>query len=48
VVLANAAAALLVAGKVTTLREGVALAQQAIAEGRAQAVLEQMQEPLAA
>jgi anthranilate phosphoribosyltransferase len=39
VVLANAAAALLVAGKVTTLAEGVVAARQAVASGRAAQVL---------
>ena len=40
IVLLNAAAALLVAGKVKTLREGVALAGQSIDSGKAMAVLE--------
>jgi anthranilate phosphoribosyltransferase len=40
VVLFNAAAALLVAGKAQTLREGVALAAQSIDSGKARAVLE--------
>jgi anthranilate phosphoribosyltransferase len=40
VVLLNAAAALLVAGKAKTLREGVALAAQSIDSGKARAVLE--------
>ncbi len=40
VVLFNAAAALLVAGKAQSLREGVALAAQSIDSGKAQAVLE--------
>jgi len=40
VVLLNAAAALLVAGKAKTLREGVALAGQSIDSGKARAVLE--------
>jgi anthranilate phosphoribosyltransferase len=40
VVLFNAAAALLVAGKAKTLREGVALAAQSIDSGKARAVLE--------
>ena len=40
VVLLNAAAALLVAGKAKTLREGVALAARAIDSGNAKAVLE--------
>ena len=40
VVLLNAAAALLVAGKAKTLRDGVALAAQAIDSGNAKAVLE--------
>jgi len=42
VVLANAAAALLVAGKAETLPAGVALAAAAVADGRAAAVLEQL------
>jgi len=40
VVLLNAAAALLVAGKAKTLREGVALAAESIASGKALAVLD--------
>ena len=40
VVLLNAAAALLVAGKAKTLRDGVALAARAIDSGNAKAVLE--------
>ena len=40
IVLFNAAAALLVAGKAKTLREGVALAAQSIDSGKARAVLE--------
>jgi anthranilate phosphoribosyltransferase len=40
VVLLNAAAALLVAGKAKTLRDGVALAAQSIDSGKAKAVLE--------
>jgi anthranilate phosphoribosyltransferase len=40
IVLMNAAAALLVAGKVKTLREGVALAGQSVDSGQAMAVLE--------
>lgn len=40
IVLLNAAAALLVAGKAKTLREGVALASESIDSGRARAVLE--------
>ena len=40
IVLLNAAAALLVAGKAKTLREGVALAAQSIDSGKARAVLE--------
>jgi anthranilate phosphoribosyltransferase len=40
IVLLNAAAALLVAGKAKTLREGVALAAQSIDSGRAMGVLE--------
>lgn len=42
VVLANAAAALLAAEQVGTLAEGVALAARAIADGRAQRVLDQL------
>jgi anthranilate phosphoribosyltransferase len=42
VVIANAAAALLAADQVTTPREGVARATQAIASGRAQRALEQL------
>jgi anthranilate phosphoribosyltransferase len=44
VVCANAAAALLVAARVQTLREGVALARKAIMSGRANRVLETLQE----
>jgi anthranilate phosphoribosyltransferase len=40
IVLLNAAAALLVAGKASTLREGVALASESIDSGKASAVLE--------
>ena len=40
IVLLNAAAALLVAGKAKTLREGVALAAQSIDSGKAIGVLE--------
>ena len=40
IVLLNAAAALLVAGKASTLREGVALAAESIDSGKALAVLE--------
>ena len=40
IVLLNAAAALLVAGKAKTLRDGVALAAQSIDSGKAKAVLE--------
>jgi anthranilate phosphoribosyltransferase len=43
IVLLNAAAALLVAGKAATLREGVALAGEAIDSGKARAVLEALQ-----
>jgi len=43
VVLANAAAALLAAERVKTLGEGVGLARQAIALGRARQVLETLQ-----
>jgi anthranilate phosphoribosyltransferase len=42
VVLANAAAALVIADRVRTLPEGVVLAAEAIAEGRAAAVLKQL------
>lgn len=42
IVLANAAAALLAAERVTSLREGVALAGQSIASGKARQVLEQL------
>ena len=40
IVLLNAAAALLVAGKAKTLRDGVALASESIDSGKALAVLE--------
>ena len=40
IVLLNAAAALLVAGKAKTLRDGVALAAQSIDSGKAKGVLE--------
>ena len=40
IVLLNAAAALLVAGKAQSLREGVALAEQSIESGKAMGVLE--------
>jgi anthranilate phosphoribosyltransferase len=43
VVLANAAAALLAANRVQTLREGVAVAREAIMTGRAQQVLATLQ-----
>jgi anthranilate phosphoribosyltransferase len=42
VVLANAAAALLAAGKVTDLKAGVARAAEAVADGRARQVLEKL------
>jgi anthranilate phosphoribosyltransferase len=42
IVLLNAAAALLVAGKAKTLREGVALAAESIDSGKARAVLEKL------
>lgn len=42
VVMANAAAALLAAGRVQTLKEGVVLAQDALASGRALQVLEKL------
>jgi anthranilate phosphoribosyltransferase len=42
IVLLNAAAALLVAGKASTLREGVALASESIDRGKALAVLEEL------
>jgi anthranilate phosphoribosyltransferase len=45
VVLANAAAALLAAERATSLRDGVALARQAISSGRAGAVLERLRAP---
>jgi anthranilate phosphoribosyltransferase len=45
VVLANAAAALLVAERVSSLREGVHLARQAISSGRAREVLEKLKAP---
>jgi anthranilate phosphoribosyltransferase len=44
VVLLNAAAALLVAGRAEDLREGVALAADAIASGRARAALTGLKE----
>jgi anthranilate phosphoribosyltransferase len=44
IVLLNAAAALLVAGKATTLREGVALAAESIDSGKAKAVLDALVE----
>jgi anthranilate phosphoribosyltransferase len=47
VVLANSAAALLVAGRVTSLPDGVALASQAIDSGAAQRVLEGLTRPAA-
>jgi anthranilate phosphoribosyltransferase len=46
VVMANAAAAMMAANKVTGPREGVALAHQAIASGRAWRLLEQLAAPL--
>jgi anthranilate phosphoribosyltransferase len=42
IVLANAAAALLLTDKVRTLPEGVALAAEAVADGRAEAVLQRL------
>ena len=48
VVLLNAAAALLVAGRAASLREGVALAGDAIDRGRASALLERVKEALRA
>jgi anthranilate phosphoribosyltransferase len=48
VVLLNAAAALLVAGRAGTLREGVATAASAIDAGRARALLVQIKEVLSA
>jgi anthranilate phosphoribosyltransferase len=42
VVLANAAAALLAAERVGTPRQGVALAEEAVASGRARQVLERL------
>ena len=42
IVLLNAAAAFLVGEKVETLREGVELAAQVIADGRARAALERL------
>jgi anthranilate phosphoribosyltransferase len=47
VVLLNAAAALLVAGRAASLREGVALAAAAIDDGRARRLLERVREALA-
>jgi anthranilate phosphoribosyltransferase len=47
VVLLNAAAALVVAGKAGGLREGVALAAAAIDDGRAKALVERVREALA-
>jgi anthranilate phosphoribosyltransferase len=51
VILANAAAAVLTAGRVASLREGVALARDAVMSGAARAVLERWsrisQEPVA-
>ena len=48
VVLLNAAAALLVAGRAATLREGAALAGEAIDRGRAAALLQRVGEALRA
>ena len=42
VVLANAAAALVAVGRVGGLREGVALAQEVIRDGRAARILERL------
>jgi len=47
VVLLNAAAALVVAGKAESLREGVRLAAAAIDEGRALALVARVKEALA-
>jgi anthranilate phosphoribosyltransferase len=47
VVLLNAAAALVVAGKAASLREGVRLAAAAIDDGRARALVERAREALA-
>ena len=47
VVLLNAAAALLVAGKVASLRDGVRLASAAIDEGRVLALVARVKEALA-
>ena len=47
VVLLNAAAALLVGGRVASLRDGVALAASAIDDGRARSLLERAREALA-
>jgi anthranilate phosphoribosyltransferase len=44
IVLANAAAGLVAAGRVTSLREGVELAREAVASGKAAAVLQRLQE----
>ena len=44
IVLLNAAAALLVAGKANSLREGVALAAESIDSGKAKAVLDALVE----
>ena len=45
--LLNAAAALLVAGRAPTLRDGVCLAAAAIDDGRARSLLERAREALA-
>jgi anthranilate phosphoribosyltransferase len=42
ITLANAAAALLAAGKVADLRDGVGVARQAVADGKAKWVLDQL------
>jgi anthranilate phosphoribosyltransferase len=47
IVLLNAAAALLVGDRAETLREGIALAAQAIDEGRAQGALDALVEAAA-